>query len=68
MLKTKSGLSRNKCYRVSLAEKVVIPAGKRSREVPKGSWMVESLSKPPVCDDRLEFCGRMQRQGHTRGV
>ena len=52
MLSMKSGLSRNKCYRLSLAEKVVIPAGNRmmvASKVPggvlsKGSWMVESLS------------------------
>lgn len=52
---TRNGLSRNKCYRVSLAEKVVIPAGSRmvvpgkvpAGVLPGGSWMVEALSKPP---------------------
>ena len=54
MLSTKSGLSRNKCYLVSLAEKVVLQAGNRmvvAGKAPagilaKGNWMVESLSKP----------------------
>ena len=31
MLSTKSGLNRNKCYRVSLTEKVVLPARNRMR-------------------------------------
>ena len=55
MLSTKSGFSRNKCYRVSLEEKVMLPAGNRMKvasKVPagvlaKGNWMVESLCKPP---------------------
>ena len=52
---TKDGLSRDKCYRVSLAEKVVIPAGSRkivagkvpAGVLPSGDWMVEALHKPP---------------------
>ena len=52
---TRSGLSKNKCYRVSLAGKVVILAGSRmvvpgkvqAKVLPKGSWMVESMSKLP---------------------
>ena len=55
VMTTRSGLSRNKCYGVSLTEEVVIPAGGRivvlgkvpAGVLPKGSWMVESLSKPP---------------------
>ena len=55
MLTTKSGLSRNKCYQVSLAEKVVISTGNwmvvsgkvSAGMLSRGSWMVESLSKPP---------------------
>ena len=41
----------NRCFMVSLAEEVVIPAGHRmvvSGKVLAGeSWMVDSLSKPP---------------------
>jgi hypothetical protein len=52
---TRCGLERNKCYRVALSEKVVLPAGSRKivrGKVPagvlgEGSWMVDSLSKPP---------------------
>ena len=52
---TRNGLARDRCYRVSLAEEVVIPAGSRmvvpgkipAGILPKGSWMVDSLSKPP---------------------
>ena len=52
---TRNGLARHRCYRVSLAEEVVIPAGSRmvvpgkipAGVLPKGSWMVDSLSKPP---------------------
>ena len=52
---TRNGLDRNKCYRVSLAEKIVIPAGGRvitpgkisAGILPDGDWMVESLHKPP---------------------
>ena len=54
-MKTINGLQRGKCYRVSVAEKVVIPAGSRMvvpGKVPAGilaggSWMVEGLSRPP---------------------
>ena len=46
---------KKKRYRVSLAEKVVIPAGSRmvvpgkvpAAVLPKGSTMMESMSKPP---------------------
>ena len=55
VMTTRDGLSRNKCYRVSLAEKVVIPAGSRkivtgkipAGVLPGGEWMVEALHKPP---------------------
>ena len=29
LMTTRNGLARNKCYRVSLAEKIIIPAGDR---------------------------------------
>ena len=49
VMATRSGQSRNKCYRVSLTEKVVIPSGSRmivpgkvqAGVLPNGSWMVE---------------------------
>ena len=52
---TRNGLARDRCYRVSLAEEVVVPAGSRlivpgkipAGVLPKGNWMVDSLSKPP---------------------
>ena len=54
-MSTHQGLSRESCYRVSVAEKVVVPA--RSRMVisgrvsagvlSNGNWMVDSLSNPP---------------------
>ena len=51
---TCNGLTRNRCYKVPLAEEVVNPAGHRMvvpGKVPAGvlpgsSWMVDSLSKP----------------------
>ena len=54
-LATRNGLAGDKCYRVSLTEEVVIPAGHRivvpgkisAGILPKGSWMVDSLRKPP---------------------
>jgi len=52
---TRSGLKRDRCYRVSLAERVVIPAGGRkivAGKIPAGvlaggNWMIDTLSKPP---------------------
>ena len=54
-MSTRNGLDRNKCYRVSLAEKIVIPAGSQvivpgkisTGILPGGGWMVEGLHKPP---------------------
>ena len=52
---TRDGLMRDRCYRVSLAEEVIIPAGSRmvvagrvpAGVLPLGDWLVEPLSKPP---------------------
>ena len=54
-MSTRNALDRNKCYRVSLAEKVAILAGSRviapgkisAGILPSGDWMVEGLHKPP---------------------
>ena len=49
-----NGLAGNRCYQVSLAEEVVIPAGHwivvqgkiLAGILPGGSWMTDSLNKP----------------------
>ena len=54
-MSNRNGLDRNKCYGVSLSEKVVIQAGSRviapgkisTGILPSGDWMVEGLHKPP---------------------
>ena len=48
-------MAGNRCYRVSLAEEIVIPAGRQmvvprkipTGVLPEGSCIVDSLSKPP---------------------
>ena len=53
-MKSRNGLDKNKCYRVSLAEKIVLTAGScvvapgkvPAGILPVGSWMVEGLHKP----------------------
>ena len=55
LMATKNGLSADRCYRVALAERVVIPAGHRkvvsgkipAGILPEGEWMVDTLSHPP---------------------
>ena len=52
---TGKSLAGNRCYRVSMAKEVVIPAGHQmvipgkipAGIFPGGSWMVDSLNKPP---------------------
>ena len=54
-MKTRNGLDKSKCYRVSLAKQVVMSAGScivapgkvLAGILPVGSWMVEGLYKPP---------------------
>ena len=53
VIKTRNGLDKNKCFRVSQAEKVVIsrgvvaPGNMLAGILPAGSWMVEALHKSP---------------------
>ena len=55
MMATRDGLTRDRCYRVSVADEVVVPAGSRmiipgrvpAGVLPQGDWLVEPLSKPP---------------------
>ena len=71
---TRNGLAGNRCYRGSLAEQVVIPAGHQMvvpGKVPAGvlsgrSWMVDSLSKPPGV--KCVMVGRSLVEGGRRKV